>query len=79
MAIAAPPKKLFDVTLQDVAGAGRNLDVGFYGKVPPPKVVDKIVRESLEHAILIDPTKDILATGFLGNDVLSSSQYSGSN
>ncbi len=75
---AATPKKLFDVALEDVVGAGRVLNVGFYGKLPPPKVVDRIVRESLDHAILIDSSRDILATGFIGDDTLSSNQYSGS-
>ena len=75
---AAPPKKLFDVTLEDVKGGGRVLNVGFYGKLPPPNIVDKILRESLDHAILIDPTVDILATGFLGDDTLNTNQYSGS-
>jgi hypothetical protein len=71
-------KRLFDVTLQDVKGGGRTLDVGFYGKLPPPNVVDEILRGSLEHAILLDPRVDILATGFIGEDTLNSNQYSGS-
>jgi hypothetical protein len=75
---AAPARKLFDVSLEDIPGGSRVLNVGFYGKLPPPSVVDKILRESLEHAILVDPRVDILATGFLGEDVLSSNQYSGS-
>jgi len=75
--VAAQPKKLFDVTLQDVQGGGRVLNVSFYGKLPPPSVVDKILRESLDHAILIDPTVDIAAMGFLGNGALNSNQYSG--
>lgn len=78
LAFAAPPKMLFDVALKDVPGAGRVLNVGFYGKLPPPKVVDRIIRESLDHAILIDPSKDILAAGFIGDDALSGNQHSGS-
>ena len=78
LASAAPAAKLFDVTLEDVRGGGRMLNVGFYDKLPLPEAVDKIVRESLEHAILVDPTIDILATGFLGEDVLDDTQYSGS-
>lgn len=78
VAFAAPPKKLFDVTLEDVKGGGRVLSVGFYGKLPPPSIADKILRESLDHAILIDPTVDIFAAGFLGDDALNSNQYSGS-
>jgi len=77
MALAAPPKKLFDVALEDMKGGGRVLNIGFYGKLPPPNIVDKILRESLSHAILIDPTMDIVATAFLGNDTLNSKQYSG--
>lgn len=76
-AFAVPPKTLFDVALKDVAGAGRVLNVGFYGSLPPPKVVDRIIRESLDHAILIDPSKDILAAGFIGDDALSDNQHSG--
>jgi len=78
IAVAAPPKKLFDVTLEDVQGGGRVLNVGFYGELPRPNVIDKILRESLDHAILIDPTVDILAIGFLGDETLNSNQYSGS-
>jgi hypothetical protein len=77
VAFAAPPKKVFDVALEDVEGAGRVLSVGFYGKLPPPKTVDRIVRESLDHAVLIDPSKDIFATGFLGDETLNSNQFSG--
>ena len=78
VAAAGPPKKLFDATLEDVQGGGRILNVSFYRKLPPPRVVDKILRESLDHAILIDSTVDILAMAFLGNDALNSNQYSGS-
>lgn len=78
VAIAAPTKKLFDVTLEDVQGGGRVLNVGFYGKLPRPDIVDKILRESLDHVILVDPTVDILAMGFLGDKTLNSDQYSGS-
>jgi hypothetical protein len=71
-------QKLFDVTLEDVQGGGRVLNVGFYRKLPAPAVVDKILRESLYHATLIDSSVDILAMAFRGNEVLSSTQYSGS-
>jgi hypothetical protein len=71
------PKRLFDVTLEDVQGGGRMLNVSFYSRVPPPGTVDRIVRESLEHATLIDPKLDIVAMAFLGDDTLNSNQYSG--
>ena len=76
--VAAPLKKLFDVTLEDVQGGGRVLNVGFYGELPSPNVVDNILRESLDHAILVDSTVDILAIGFFGDETLNSNQYSGS-
>jgi hypothetical protein len=78
VAVAAAPKRLFDATLEDVQGGGRVLNVIFYRKLPSPTVVDKILRESLDHAILIDPSVDILAVAFLGNDTLNSNQHSGS-
>jgi hypothetical protein len=52
--------------------------VGFYGKLPNPSVVDRIVRNALETAVLADPKTDILASAMLGNDNLTSNQYSGS-
>jgi hypothetical protein len=78
IAVAAPQSKLFDVTLEDVKGGGRVLHLVFHKKVPPPAIVDKILRESLDHAILLDPSVDILAMGFLGNDALNRNQHSGS-
>lgn len=78
IAIAAPPKKLFETTLEDVQHGGRVLNVVFYTKVPAPAVVDKILRDSLDQAIRIDPSRDILAMAFFGNDALHNNQYSGS-
>jgi hypothetical protein len=77
IATAAQPKKLFDVSLEDIQGGGRVLSVGFYGKLPPPSAVDKILRQSLEHAVLVDGSKNILATASIGDDNLNSNQYSG--
>lgn len=76
--IAAPPKRLFDVTLEDVSGGGRVLNVSFYSRPPSPAIVDRILRESLEHAALIDSKIDIVGMAFMGDDMLSSNQYSGS-
>jgi len=50
VAVAEPPKKLFHATLEDVQGAGRVLNGSFYTRLPPPGVVEKILRESLDHA-----------------------------
>lgn len=78
VAIAAPPKRLFETTLEDVQAGGRVLNVVFYTKVPAPAVVDKILRDSLDQAIRLDPSRDILGMAFFGNDALSSNQHSGS-
>jgi hypothetical protein len=77
-ATIAAPHRLFDVTLEDVSGGGRVLNVSFYSQPPPPTVVDRILRESLEHAALVDSKADIVGMAFLGDDELSSNQYSGS-
>jgi hypothetical protein len=67
----------FDVNVKDIQGV-RMCDVTFSGHLPAPPVVDKIVRESLEKAVRQDPSKDILAMAFIGDDNLTSTQYSGS-
>ena len=36
-----------------------------------------MLRESLEHAVTADGSRDILAMAFLGDEVLSDTQYSG--
>jgi len=76
-AAIAAPTMLFDVTLKDAQGAGRVLTVGFYGKLPSPPTVDKILRQTLEHAVLVDGSKNIYASAFRGDDNLTSNQYSG--
>lgn len=76
-AFAKQSEKLFDVVLEGTQGEAYVVSVSFYKKVPAPPVVDKIVRESLDHAILINPTTDILAYGFHGDDNLNANQYSG--
>lgn len=67
----------FEVSVEDIRGGGRVCNITFSGKLPSPATVDKIVRESLEKAVLKDPSKDILATAFVGDDTLTSNQYSG--
>ena len=65
--------------MEDLPGAQntRTLGVAFYRNTPPPSVVDNMVRQALEEAVTIDPTKDIVATAFLGDAALSENQYSG--
>ena len=69
------------MSLRDVPGARggseRILELIFNRDVPQPQVVDKMLRESLEHAVAADGSQDILAMAFLGEEVLTSTQYSG--
>jgi hypothetical protein len=55
----------------------QNCQITFSGELPPPAAVDKIVRDVIEDAARKNPSKDILATAFLGNEVLDDNQYSG--
>ena len=71
-AFAAP----YDITLEDQNGV-RVLALSFNGNIPPAPKVDKILREALNRAVATDSSKDILAMGFHGDDVLNSNQYSG--
>ena len=75
-AVAGTTPKIFDITFDEGPG-GSVCTVAFFGKPPPPNVVDKIVRSALESAVLINPSKDIVAMAFLGDDSMNSTQYSG--
>ena len=76
--VAAASRKIFEVTFDDVPGGGLVCNVAFFGQPPPPATVDKIVRSALESAVLVDSSRDILAMGFVGDDAMKQSQYSGS-
>ncbi len=71
------PKLLFEVQLQDVPSGGLVCQVTFFGVPPAPATVDKIVRDSIQSAALVAPTRDILGMAFRGDDILNSNQYSG--
>jgi phosphoribosyl-AMP cyclohydrolase len=77
----AASQNIYEIVLKDVPGArsgsDRILEISFYAKVPPPKVVDKIVHDSLEQAASFDGTRDILVMAFLGEEALTDTQYSG--
>jgi hypothetical protein len=71
-----------EVSLKDFPGvrggpSERVLELTFDRDLPKPPVVDKILRESLERAVAVDGSRDILAMAFLGDEVLSDKQYSG--
>ncbi len=82
-AFAAPAasQNIYEIALKDVPGARsgteRILEVSFSSKLPPPKIIDKMLRDSLEQASSIDGTRDILAMAFLGEEALTETQYSG--
>jgi hypothetical protein len=72
----------YEVSLKDIpgvrgGGSERILELVFDRDVPEPQVVDKMLRESLEHAVAADGSRDIVAIAFLGDEVLSDTQYSG--
>jgi hypothetical protein len=50
----------------------------FKQPLPLPALIDKIVQDKLQTAISQHPDMNILVTAFLGDDVLSEQQYSGS-
>jgi hypothetical protein len=72
------PRKIFEITFDDVPGGGLVCDVSFFGQPPPPATVDKIVRSALESAILVNSSRNILAMGFVGEEAMDETQYSGS-
>ncbi len=74
----AGTQKIYEITLEDIAGGGRLLALAFYRTPPPPESVDKLLHNALEAASTVEPSKDILATGFVGEDTMTSNQYSGS-
>lgn len=69
-------KPRFEVNVEDTAGS-RVCEIVFHKTLPSPETVDKIVREALEKAVEKDPSRDILATAFLGDETLNNNQYSG--
>ena len=79
-ALQQAEKITHEVELKDVPGSphgDRALELTFDRDVPQPQAVDKMLRESLEHAVAADGSRDIVAIAFQGDEVLSDTQYSG--
>ena len=79
MATAAP-LKLYEVTFEEIPRQTdlRYINVTFYVNPPKPEVVDRIVRQSLETAAMVDPKKDILGFAFDRNeDALDEERWGG--
>jgi hypothetical protein len=70
-------RKIFDVSFEDIQGGGLLCSVGFYGQPPAPALVDKIVRSSLESAVALNQTRDILAKAFINDDAMDATHYAG--
>ena len=77
---AAAPGKFYEVTFEELPRQPklRHLSVTFFVDHLERETVDKIVRESLEHAAAVDPTVDILTSAFNDEDsVLEEEVWSG--
>ena len=69
-------KKIFEIVFTDI-GDVSTCELAFYGKPPSPEVVDRMLRQALIDAAAIKGTKNIVASAFLGEGILSANQYSG--
>ena len=77
---AAAPGKFYEVTFEELPQQPklRYLSVTFFVDPPDRETVDRIVRESLEHAAMVDPKVEILASAFdREENALSDDQWSG--
>jgi hypothetical protein len=73
----ANKQKLYDVEFFDVGVGDRCVMVTFYGSAPEASVIDRILRESLEHAGLVDGSKNIQGVVCLNDESMPSKNFSG--
>lgn len=72
----AGEKKIYEI--EYIEGSGVNLcNVVFYHSKPKSSIIDEMVLQALKISIKIDDSKNILATAFYKDDVMSNSDYSG--
>jgi len=69
--------KIYEITLEDIQGGPRVLSLVFYRTPPSPDAVDRLLRQSLQHATGVDVSKDILSMAFVGDATMTPNQYSG--
>ena len=75
-ALFAGENKIFEIEMVD--GPGVNIcNVVFFQKKPKPSIVDEMLLQSLKMSIKIDDSKEILASAFYKDVLMSSSDYSG--
>ncbi len=73
----ANEQKLYDVKFSDIGTGDRCLFVSFYGTAPEASVIDRILKESLEHAGLVDGSKNIQGFVYLDDENMPSKRFSG--
>ena len=73
----AGKQKLYDVEFFDVGAGDRCVMVTFYGTAPDSSVIDKVLRDSLEHASLVDGSKNIQGVVCLNDDSMPREKFSG--
>ena len=69
--------KIYEITLEDIQGGPRVLSLVFYRTPPSPDAVDRLLRQSLQHATGVDVSKGILSMAFVGDATMTPNQYSG--
>ena len=77
---AAAPGKFYEVTFEELPRQPklRYLNVTFFVDPPERETVDRIVRQSLAHAVMVDPKVEILASAFdREENALGDDQWSG--
>ena len=73
----AEKQKLYDVEFFDVGVGDRCVMVSFYGTAPEASVIDRILKESLEHAGLVDGSKNIQGVVCWDDESMPSKKFSG--
>lgn len=73
----AKKEKLYDVEFFEAGIADRCVMITFYGNAPSASVIDRILRECLEHAALVDGSRNIQGVVCLNDDSMPSANFSG--
>ncbi len=73
----AGKQKLYDVEFFDVGIADRCVTVTFYGTAPEASIIDRVLRDSLEHAALVEGSKNIQGVVCLNDESMPREKFSG--
>lgn len=68
---------IYEISLEDIQEGPRMLSLVFHCTPPSPKIVDTLLRQSLQQAAVVDKARDILAMAFVGDATMTPNQYSG--